>query len=148
MLTFASVTTLIELFAVAPHEDDAFLAAWAAEAPPGATLYRALRDDVRLRYASVAGAPKAGVVLIVAFESADDRLLAAWEATVAVFAARQGFLGAQLHENVGAMHWSSPLMYARAVREEGDLIAAMPFASEPALYVGITFVQDPLDAAP
>ena len=33
-------------------------------------------------------------------------------------------------------------MYARAVREEGDLIAAMPFASEPALYVAVTFVQD------
>ena len=88
-----------------------------------------------LRYASFAsGAPEAVWSSSLPFEAADDRLLAAWEATVAVFAARQGFLGAQLHEGVGAVHWSSPLMYARAVREEGDVIAAIPFPSEPALY--------------
>jgi hypothetical protein len=33
------------------------------------------------------------------------------------------------------MHWSSPLMYARTVREEGDVIAALPFVGDPAMYV-------------
>ena len=139
---------MIELFAVAPQDDEAFLAAWAAEAPPGATLYRALRADVRLRYASfAAGATQAGVLLIVPFEAAGDRVVAAWEAAVAVFEGRQGFLGAQIHEDIGVVHWSSPLMYARAVREEGDVIAAIPCPSEPALYAAVTFVQDPPGSA-
>jgi hypothetical protein len=99
---------------------------------------------VRLRYASfAAGAPLAGVLLIVPFETADDRLPAAWETAIGVLAARQGFLGAQLHDRVGVVRWSSPLMYARALREEGDVIATMPFPSEPALYAAVTFLQDP-----
>ena len=74
---------MIELFAVAPQDDAAFLAAWAAEAPPGSTLHRALRSDVRWRFAGLlAGAPDAagGVLLIVPFdvpEGEDDRFLAA-----------------------------------------------------------------------
>jgi hypothetical protein len=137
---------VIELFAVPPHEDAAFLAAWTAEAPPGATLHRALRADVRERFASLAsGAPDAagGVLLIVPFdvpEGEDERFLAAWEAVREVLSARQGYLGAHLLRDpaarfVAVVHWSSPLMYARAVRQEGDLIAAMPFPGQAALYV-------------
>ncbi len=136
----------IELFAVAPHEDAAFLDAWIAEAPPGARLHRALRADVRLRFASLeAGVPDRGgsVLLIVPFdvpEGEDDRFLAAWEAVRDVFAVRRGHLGAELLPSpdtrfVAIVHWSSPLMYARTVREEGDLVAALPFPAEPALYV-------------
>ena len=137
---------MIELFAVPPAEDAAFLAAWAAEAPPGATLHRALRAEVRERFAALpSGAPvgAGGVLLIAAFdvpESGDDRFLAAWEPVREVLSARQGHLGAQLLRSpdarfVAVVHWSSPLMYARAVRQEGDLIAAMPFPAHAALYV-------------
>ena len=137
---------MIELFAVPPDEDAAFLAAWAAEAPAGAALHRALRADVRERFASLPpGTPDGagGVLLIAAFdvpEGEDDRFLAAWEPVRAVFSTRQGFLGAQLHRSpdarfVAVVHWSSPLMYARAVRQEGDLIAAVPFPAHAALYV-------------
>jgi hypothetical protein len=137
---------VIELFAVAPHEDEAFLAAWAAEAPPGATLHRALRADVAHRFASLSsGAPDdaGGVLLIVPFEvpaGEDGRFLAAWEAVREVFAARRGYIGAQLLRSadarfVAVVHWSSPLMYARTLRAEGDLIAALPFPAQAALYV-------------
>jgi hypothetical protein len=56
------------------------------------------------------------------------------------FAARQGYVGARMLRDpdarfVAVVHWSSPLMYARAVRAEGDLIAALPFTGHPALYV-------------
>jgi hypothetical protein len=70
----------------------------------------------------------------------EDRFLAAWQPVREVFATRQGFVSAQVLRDpdgrpVAVVHWSSPLMYARAVREEGDLIAALPFAGHPALYV-------------
>jgi hypothetical protein len=62
-----------------------------------------------------------------------------------VFATRQGFVSAQLLRDVEArfvvvVHWSSPLMYDRAVRAEGDPIAALPFAGHPALYIQATTV--------
>ena len=137
---------LIELFEVPPHEDAAFLAAWAAEAPPGATLHRALRSDVQKRFASLpsgAADDAGGVLLIAAFdvpEGEDDRFLAAWEGVREVFSARQGHLGAQLLRSpdarfVAVVHWSSPLMYARTVRQEGDLVTGMPYPGHAALYV-------------
>jgi hypothetical protein len=98
------------------------------------------------RFASLAsGGPddEGGVLLIVPFaapEGEDERFLAAWERVAEVFAHRRGFLGAQLLPSPGTrfvavVHWSSPLMYARTVREEGDLIAALPFPGDPALYL-------------
>ena len=137
---------MIELFAVPPGEDTAFRAAWAAEAPPGATLHRALRADVPHRFASLAaGGPDAagGVLLIVPFEvpeGEEERFCAAWEEVREVLSGRRGYLGAQLLRDrdervVAVVHWSSPLMYARAVREEGDLIGALPFPGRPALYI-------------
>jgi hypothetical protein len=93
---------VIELFAVPAGEDDAFRAAWTADAPSGATLYRALRDDVPHRYASVTDGPRRGVLLITPAAGDLGRL-----------AGRQGFLGVRLHGDLAAVHWSSPLMYAR-----------------------------------
>jgi hypothetical protein len=51
-------------------------------------------------------------------------------------------VGAQLDRDpdarfVAVVHWSSPLMYDRAVRAEGDLIAGLPFPGHPALYIEI-----------
>jgi len=140
---------VIELFAVPPDEDAAFLAAWAAEAPPGATLHRALRADEQLRFASLAsGAPDGagGVLLIVSFDGEEDRFLAAWEAVIEVFAARRGYLGAQLLRDpdarlVAVVHWSSPLMYARSAREDGDMIAALPFPAHAALYARASAIR-------
>jgi hypothetical protein len=98
-------SSTIELFAVPPSEDEAFRAAWAAEAPPGHTLHRALRDDARFRFASLPGGPVEGVLLITPVGSDLERL-----------AGRQGFIGVRVLGELAAVHWSSPLMYARAVR--------------------------------
>jgi len=123
---------VIELFAVGPEEDDAFLAAYAAEAPPGHALYRSLRADARYRYASVPDGPPHGALLIVEL---DPRALDAWSEVVRAFTPRQGFLGAELHDGpVAVVRWSSPLMYARATNALGDLVAALPFSATAALY--------------
>lgn len=108
---------MIELYAVPVGEDDAFLAAYDADAPGGHTLYRALRDDARHRFASVPGAPRDGVLLLVEIE--DDT---AWDRALRAFAGRQGFLHAERHGAVGLAHWSSPLMYARTVAARGDVL--------------------------
>ena len=107
---------MIEHYAVPPAEDDAFLAAYAADAPPGHALYRALRDDATYRYASVPGPPRDGALLIA---DADETT---WNAATAAFAGRQGYLGAERHGALGLAHWSSPLMYARTVNALGDLL--------------------------
>jgi hypothetical protein len=122
----------LDLFAVAPHEDEAFLASWIAAAPPGETLYRALRADVPFRYASLPIEAREGVMLIVPL---DHGFEPAWEGVRDVLSTRQGFLAAHLLHDVAVVHWSSPLMYARAVREEGDPVAALPLRSQPVLYV-------------
>lgn len=129
---------MIELFAVTPDQDEAFLAAWRAEAPPGTALYRALRDDVPHRFAAVPAEERGGVLLIAAFD--DDRFLAAWPAVHDVFATRRGYIGERLLPTrdggfAAIVRWSSPLMYARTVREAGDLIAGLGFASRTALYI-------------
>jgi hypothetical protein len=112
---------VIEFFAVPPGEDAAFRAAWAAEAPPGVALYRALRADVQPRFAALAQPGDGGVLLIARFETEQEP---AWRAAVDVFAGRRGFRGAWLLDGpVGVVHWSSPLMYARTVREHGELVA-------------------------
>jgi hypothetical protein len=118
-------------------------------------LYRALRDDVRFRFAAVAGAGDAvrevgtpdvsgGVVLIEPFEvpdGADAAFVAAWERLRAARAQQRGYLGSRLYRQppgfVDFTRWSSPLMYARATgrADVQDAIAAMPFASHPALYL-------------
>jgi hypothetical protein len=104
---------------------------------------------VPYRFASLGGGAAdhdGGVLLIAPFEvpdGEDDRFLSAWETAREVFSARRGYLGAQLLPSpdtrfVAVVHWSSPLMYARAVRAEGDVIAALPFPGHPALYARFT----------
>ncbi len=137
------MSRVIELFAVAPDEDRAFLAAWEASAPPGTTLHRALRADVRWRFVAVPGEPRDGVLLIAAFDvPVGEQLHAAWNPLRDAYSSRQGFVGAQVLEDaggraVGIVHWSSPLMYQRAVRALGDRIAALPFAAAAALYLPV-----------
>jgi hypothetical protein len=115
-------------------------------------LYRALRDDVRFRFAAVGAAEPVrevgtpdvagGVVLIEPFEvpeGDEERFLAAWERLRAARAQQRGYLGSRLYRAepgfVDFTRWSSPLMYARALALPGVQEAATPFASHPALYL-------------
>ena len=123
---------MIEFFTVPSADQDAFRAAWAQAAAPGATLHRALREDVQPRFAALShpGGPDAGVLLLVEFDS-DPAL---WEPVFARWTPRQGFIGARFDEGVAAVHWSSPLMYQRAVQALGDLASALPFPTRAGLY--------------
>ena len=106
---------MIEFFDVPPDAEEAFLEAWTAAAPAGATLHQALRDDFQPRFAALSdpGGPDAGALLLVSAPADWDDLVARWTG-------RQGFISARFDGDVGAVHWSSPLMYARAVREAGE----------------------------
>jgi len=139
----------------------------AGDAPPRGRLHRALRTDVPLRLVGVAAADAAarehvyevvredgepegagGAVLIWPFEvpaDDDERFLAAWDRLHELLAPCQGRLGTRLHRSRGPAdfrfveitRWSSPLMYARALRqpEIDDAIAALPSPGRPALYL-------------
>jgi hypothetical protein len=140
----------------------------ASPSPPesGETLYRALREDVALRFVAVAHAEFAGAeayevvhedgdvdgaggaVLVTPFElpaGGEDELLAHWSRLRELFAPRQGYLGSRLLHGAGParfryvaiVRWSSPLMYARTLREPAveEVLAAQPFPGEPALYL-------------
>jgi heme-degrading monooxygenase HmoA len=106
-----------------------------------ASLYEVARVDGR---PDVTG----GVVLINPFEvppDSDEPFVSGWERARAALAQQQGYLGARLHRSaapadfrfVDIARWSSPLMFARALKrpEFTDAAAAMPFPSHPALYV-------------
>jgi heme-degrading monooxygenase HmoA len=115
---------LIDLFAVPPESDDAFLADWESERDESAVLYRALRADVDFRFVAVTrvdddssapgryetvheeGAPDGseGVTLIDPFEvpaGEDERFVAGWERARAALADQRGHLGTRLHRGVG-----------------------------------------------
>jgi hypothetical protein len=68
----------------------------------------------------------AGGVLLFAF--LDDPDEETWESLRALLAPRQGYLGARRYRGaagaVGIMRWSSPLMYARALRDPEIAAAA------------------------
>jgi hypothetical protein len=118
-------------------------------------LYRALRDDVRFRFAAISGGGdvvrelgtpdvEGGVVLIEPFfevpGDADDAFVAAWERLRSARAQQRGYLGSRLYAEprfVDFTRWSSPLMYARALKlaQVQEAVAAMPFPSHPALYL-------------
>ena len=159
MVAATSAATVISLFAVPPDADEAFIAAWA---PGSGTLHRALRSDADFRYVEVAPADgessrdtyavahedgdpdgAGGVLVIDAFEvppEADEPFLAAWGPSRAVFARHRGYLGSRLHRSAGPAdfrfvaiaRWSSPLMFARAVRDPEAV--EVPFAAHRALY--------------
>jgi heme-degrading monooxygenase HmoA len=135
--------TAVELFEVGPGDDDAFLAAWDGSGRR-ARLFRALREDVTPRFVAVGGAGgdryevlheagdvegSGGVVVIdlhQVAEADDEPFVAAWRSRQEAMAATQGHLGARLCRSVEATEfrfvalarWSSPLMVARARRED------------------------------
>jgi heme-degrading monooxygenase HmoA len=89
-----------------------------------------------------------GVVLVEPFEvpdGADEPFLDAWERLRAARAQQRGYLGSRLYRRAGSAElrfvdvtrWSSPLMFARALKLPAveEAVAAMPFASHPALYI-------------
>jgi heme-degrading monooxygenase HmoA len=160
---------LINLFAVAPEADEAFLADWEGERVEGGVLHRALRADVDFRFVELAdvdaatyashpglyevvhedGAPDGseGVVLVNPFEvpaGEGEPFVAAWQRVREVFAAQRGYLGTRLHRSVGGAdfryvnvaRWSSPLMFARALKRPDfqRVDAGMRWPCHPALY--------------
>lgn len=119
---------LIDLFAVAPESDDAFLTDWESERGGCAVLYRALRAEVDFRFVSVArvddgasaagryaavheeGAPDGsqGVTLVNPFEvpeGEDERFVAGWERARAALADQRGYLGTRLHRSTDGSHF-------------------------------------------
>ena len=103
---------MIELYAVAAGEEEAFKLAFEQDGPDGFTLYKALRDDTPHRFAGVDGPPRPGAILIAPYDEA-----------LHGFAGRQGFLGVERHGELAVVRWSSPLMYARATAARGALYA-------------------------
>jgi hypothetical protein len=118
----------IEFFKVPPHEDEAFLAAWAAEG--GGVLYRAIRDDVRRRFVAVTAGGDYELVREdgVADVAGGVVLIHEWEEPPDVPTGRRGYLGSRLYRGaagfVEVALWSSPLMVFRA-RRPGDLYVAV-----------------------
>jgi Antibiotic biosynthesis monooxygenase len=116
----------ITFFELPPEADEQLIGSWDRSA---GILHRALRGDVRFRFASVApeghpielpfethsgryeivhddGTPVGteGVTLINPFEvpaDADDRFLAGWDQARGLFAEQRGYLGTRLHRSLG-----------------------------------------------
>jgi heme-degrading monooxygenase HmoA len=89
-----------------------------------------------------------GVAIIDLFEvpdNEDERFLAGWGQLRAALAQQRGYLGTRLHRSIApadfrfvdVTRWSSPLMFARALKlaDVRDAIDAMPFRSHRALYL-------------
>src|SRR5690349_13505033 len=94
---------MVEFFDVRNADEASFREAWADAAPTGAVLYRALREDVQPRYAALADGPATGVLLLTR-EPID----------LVPLHGRQGFITGRRDGDVTIIHWSSPLMVARA----------------------------------
>jgi heme-degrading monooxygenase HmoA len=88
-----------------------------------------------------------GVILINPLEvpaGEEERFLTGWQRAHETFADQRGYLGTRLHRSLGESdfrfvdlaRWSSPLAFARALRqpELAASAAAPPFASHPTLY--------------
>jgi hypothetical protein len=71
----------------------------------------------------------AGGVVLVAF--VDDA--AGWESLRELLAPRQGYLGSRLYPGGALVRWSSPLMWARALRD--PRIGAAAAGLDAALYL-------------
>jgi hypothetical protein len=125
----------IDWFAVAPDDDEVFLAAWAAEGGAGA-LYRAIRADVAYRFVAVT--PGRGEYELVREHGSIDVaggvvLIATYEEPPELPTGRRGYIGSRLYRGeagfVELARWSSPLMVFRAKRP-GDLyVTATPSRS-------------------
>lgn len=109
----------IELFDVAPGEDDEFLAAWEADEVTG-VLLRAVRDDADVRYVSIS--PTGDEYELVHEEGEVDEpggviLIAPTAIEPGAFAGNRGYLGMRVYSgprDVTVARWSSPLMIQRA----------------------------------
>jgi hypothetical protein len=109
----------IELYDVAPGDDEAFLAAWDAAGADG-VLLRAIRDDADARYVSIAAGD--GEYELVNEEGAVDEpggviLIEPSATEPGAFAGHRGYLGMRVYrgpDDVTVARWSSPLMIARA----------------------------------
>jgi hypothetical protein len=99
---------MVEFFDVRNADEASFREAWAAAAPEGAVLFRALREDVQPRVAALSDppGPDEGVLLLAAEPVALEPLRG-----------RQGFIAGRVDGHVTVIHWSSPLMVARARAE-------------------------------
>jgi hypothetical protein len=99
---------MVDFFDVRTEDEASFREAWTAAAPAATTLHRALREDVRPRYVALSDppGPDDGVLLISPEPFA-------WE----TLRGRQGFIAGRVDGNVTVIHWSSPLMVARARAE-------------------------------
>jgi hypothetical protein len=154
-------------FEVPPEADAAFMAAWRGPAalhralradvalryvaigpaegtppfPAHAGVYEPAHED---------GEPSgAGGALLIEFfappAAADERYLASWERARAAFAPLQGRLGARLLRACGPARfrfvsitrWSSPLMYARALKRSEVQATAPDFPAQRALYLAL-----------
>jgi heme-degrading monooxygenase HmoA len=106
-------------------------------------LYEVVREHAR---PDVSG----GVLLINAFQvpgDADEPFLLGWDRARETLAQQQGYMGTRLHRSVtpadfrfvNIARWSSPLMFARALKRPEFLQAAaeLPFRSHAALYTVI-----------
>jgi hypothetical protein len=123
----------IEFFEVPPDEDEAFLAAWAAEG--GGDLYRAVRDDVRCRFVAVGSGGEYELVREdgAVQESGGVVLVHEWAEPPEVPAGNRGYIGSRLYRgpagHVEIAWWSSPLMVFRAKRPGNLYVRATPSRS-------------------
>jgi heme oxygenase (mycobilin-producing) len=165
----ADSVTRITAFAVPPEADEAFVAdrgegilhralrsdvdfryVEVGHGLPPESRFDAHSGDYELL--SQIGTPDVagGVALIDLFEvpaDQDERFLAAWARLREALAQQRGYLGTRLHRSlapadfrfVDITRWSSPLMFARALKlaPVQEAIEAMPFFSHPALYVAV-----------
>ena len=122
---------MVEFFDVRNADEASFREAWAEAAPQGAVLYRALRDDVQPRFAALSDppGPPSGVLLLSTEPVALEPLHG-----------RQGFIAGRVDGDVTVIHWSSPLMVARARAQHSipgalyvheTLAGTQPQANEP-----------------
>jgi hypothetical protein len=116
-----------------------FVAVTRAPAPAG---FPSRSGEYEVVHADGAPDGREGVTLVNPFEvpaGLDERFLAGWHGVRDALAAQRGYLGTRLHRSddaelrfVNVARWSSPLMFARALR---SVDAALPFVSHPALYL-------------
>jgi hypothetical protein len=150
----------IALFELGRDADERFLAAWAGDGvlyralredvafrfaaitdAPVATGFPARAGEYEVVHEDGAPNGREGVTLINPFEvpaDAEERFLAGWHEIRRALSAQRGYLGTRLHRGDAALRfvnvarWSSPLMFARAIRA---VDASLPFTAHPALYL-------------
>jgi heme oxygenase (mycobilin-producing) len=123
------------------RDDVAFRFAALTDAPV-ASAFPAHSGEYEVVHADGSPDGREGVTLINPFDvpaGGDDAFLAGWHAIREALSTQRGYLGTRLHRDdaaelrfVNVARWSSPLMFARALR---TVEANIPFDSHPALYL-------------